>query len=248
MDTASIRSVILFFCLLFLFLLVVNFFDISYPLRIINVNQSSELSVVGEGKIDVIPDKAFVNLGITVNNVSSVDEAQKQINETNNKLIQAMKGVGIPAGDIKTSNYSITPNYSNTPSDTEKINGYSGNANIAVTVKNTALISKVLEAATKAGANEIQGISYEVEDPSRYREQARSKAIENAKEQAKKLANSLGIRLGKITNIIESSPDQPYPIVRPLGLRQGLKADGGPQIEPGTQTITSTVTLFFEKK
>ena len=233
----------------FIFLLLIKIFDISYPLTITNFNKSAELSIVGEGKIDVVPDKALVNVGITVQNVSAVGEAQKSINETNNKLIQAMKKLGIQSADIKTSNYSINPDYSSQPQPLMKqtINGYSGNASITITVRNTALVPQVLEAATKAGANEIQGVSYSIDDPNRYREEARNKAIANAKEQAQKLSETLGIKLGKITNIVESSPGGSYPVYKTADVvRESVGS--APNVEPGTETITSTVTLYFEKK
>ncbi len=232
---------------LFVFLLLVKSFDISYPLTITNYNKSSELSVVGEGKIDVVPDKALINVGITVQNASTAEEAQKSINQTNNKLIQAMKSLGVNAGDIKTSNYSINPTYSSRPEATQTISGYSGNATITITLKNAALVPQALEAATKAGANEIQGVSFSIDDPNKYREEARNKAISNAKDQAEKLAKTLGIRLGKVTNIIESSPGEPNPIFKTADV-MSAPSGGAPIVEPGTQTITSIVTLYFEKK
>lgn len=240
-----VKNTLLACVIVFIFLFLIKVLDVSYPLTITNTNRSSELSVVGEGKTDAVPDKAVVNVGITVQDVSTVAEAQRIINETNNKLIQAMKKLRIPASDIKTSNYSINPSYSGEPN--QGINGYNGNASTTITVKNTALVSQVLVAATDAGANEVHGVSYSIEDPNKYREEARNKAIENAKEQAEKLAKTLGIKLGKITNIVEASPDNVYPLYR-AAESAAVGIGGTADIQPGTQTITSTVTLYFEKK
>jgi uncharacterized protein YggE len=224
------------------FFWLIKVLDISYPLTITTMTKAADLSVVGEGKVDVVPDKAQINLGITVQNATSVAEAQQAINEVNNKIVQAMKNLGVKAADIKTSNYSITPNYSSGFQTTRVISGYNGDATVTITARNPSLVSQVLEAATAAGANEVQGVSYSVEDPNKYREEARNKAIVNAKEQAAKLAKTLGIRLGRVTNIVESSPSNVYPLRAAAGV-------GGESavIEPGTQTITSTVTLYFQK-
>lgn len=247
MDTKTFYRYGPFLILLFFTLWVVKFFDISYPLTITTTSRSSELAVVGEGKVDVTPDTAYVDAGIAVDNVSSVEVAQKMIDVANNKIIDAMKGLGIKKEDIKTSNYSIFPNYSY-EGGKNRINGYNGNVTISIKVVNTSLVSKVIEQATAAGANQVQGARFTIDKPEKYRETAREKAIQNAREQATKLAANLGIRLGKVTNIVESTSDSIPPIsyrTEASGLGVG---GGGPLIEPGSQTISSVVTLYFEKR
>src|SRR3989344_7959756 len=76
-------------------LYIVKVFDISYPLSLVTTSKSSELAVVGEGKVEVMPDTAYVDAGITVDKVSSVAEAQKTINETNNKIVSSLRKIGI---------------------------------------------------------------------------------------------------------------------------------------------------------
>ncbi len=221
--------------------------DIYYPVRLTS-SVASELSVVGEGKVEVVPDTAYVDAGISVIEAASVTQVQKSIDETNNKIIASMQKLGIDKKDIKTSNYSINPNYSY-ENNKNGITGYNGNANITIKVTRIDLVSQVIAEATTAGANQIQGARFTIDDPAKFREEARAKAIANAKEQAKKLADSLGIKLGKVTNIIESSADGGpimYDKARTFGL--GGASVENAQIEPGSQEISSTVTLFFEKK
>lgn len=221
-------------------LIVVRILNISYPISVVSTNRSSEFSVVGEGKVDVRPDTALVDVGISVSNAISVDEAQRQINEVNNKIVNVLKSLGIQKKDIATSNYSIYPYYDSS----SKITGYNGNVTVSIKVRSIQMTPKIIEAATNAGANQVQGTQFVVENPEKYREQARSKAIENAKKQAALLSKSLGIKLGKITNAVESSPVQS----RVLYEAQGYGGGAEPQLEPGTQTISSVVTLYFEKK
>ena len=89
-----------------------------------------------------------------------------------------------------------------------------------------------------------------VDDPAKYRAEARKKAIDNAKEQANKIASDLGIKLGKIVNISESSPDSAVPVyaLKDAAMSRGAGGGGNAAIEPGSQTITSVVTLYFEKR
>lgn len=224
---------------------IVKTLNISYPMTVAISNTSSELSVVGEGKVEVIPDAATVQVGITVNNLTTAKDVQNEIAKINNNIIDEMKKLGVEKKDIKTSGYSIYPNYSY--EGASRIIGYNGNTTLDIKVKDIALASQVVDVATQAGANEIHGTTFTVDKPEKYREQARNKAIENAKEQAKKLSKSLGIKLGKVTNIIESSPGTGDPIM-PRTAAEGYGGGESPNFAAGTQTITSVVTLYFEKR
>lgn len=243
LSTLSVGLIIL------LLLVCIKVFDISYPVTLTTSNKASEFSVVGEGKVEVVPDTAYIDVGINVSNATSVEDAQKTINTTNDKIIAAMKGLGIDKADIKTSNYSVNPNYVY-EGNTNKINGYNGNVTVTIKVHKPDLASQVVDAASKAGANQIQGTRFVVAKPEQYRELARDKAIQNAKDQAAKIAGQLGIKLGRVTNIIESSngASQVYPMFDVSAKNMAAGSGGGPNIEAGTQEVSSTVTLFFEKK
>lgn len=239
------KNIFITLFLVFIFLALIKVLDISYPLTIVSTTRSSELAVVGEGKIEAAPDMAYVDVGITVDNVPAVSNAQKAIDKTNNEIIGNMSKLGIKKDSIKTSNYSIYPNYSN--GNTNSISGYNGNVTINIKTKNISQISKIVEGATEAGANQIQGIRFSIDKPESYREQAREEAIKNAKEQADKLAKKLGIKLGKIVNIVESNSGSPVPVYQDYALKGAGGAESA-TFEPGSQTIVSTVTLYFEKR
>lgn len=230
-------------------LLVIDKLHIAYPLEVTSMPRSGELSVVGEGKVDVVPDTATVTVGITVSRAATVTAAQEQIDRINNQVLTTMKELGVPEKDITTSNYSVNPNY-NYDSSIQRIDGYNADASITIKTKDTQLVSQIVSKATEAGANQINGVSFSIDDPAKFRSDARTKAIENAKQEAEKLAKELGISLGKITNIVESGGDMPVPMYREAYALDAAASAGkaAPEIEQGTQTITSTVTLFFEKR
>lgn len=228
-------------------LYVIKALNIAYPLTIVSTSKSTELAVVGEGKVEVTPDTAYVDAGITVDNRGTVDEVQKTVNTINNKIVNSLRDLGIEKADIKTSNYSVYPNYKY-DDNVNVINGYNGNSTIEVKVRDTQMVSQVIETVTAAGANQIQGVRFSVDKPEVYREEARGKAIANAKEQAEKLAKNLGIKLGKIVNIVESSGQSDFPVyARSEDVMTG-GGGAGPAIEEGSQTLTSVVTLYFEKR
>src|SRR3989338_5528016 len=194
-----LTPVVVFF-LSVIFILFVKQSGFTFPLEITTTNRTTEMAVVGEGKVEAVPDTIYMNAGIIVSSAPTSEEAQKKITEINNKIIDAMKKLGIESEDLKTSQYSINPSY-NWTSGTNKITGYEGRASIEIKVRKKDLAPKVISEATMAGANNVQVLRSVIDKPEKYREEARSKAIANAKEQAEKLARELGISLGRIVNI-----------------------------------------------
>ncbi len=245
----SLLTYIGFVVVTLLALFIVQSLNIAYPVTITTKAAPQDLAVVGEGKVTVVPDTATVTVGIVVSNAKTVDAAQQNLNTANNNIVVAMEKLGIAKTDIKTSNYSINPDYSYT-NGTNQITGYSGNASLTVTVKDTKILPQVITEATKAGANQVGDPQYAVDSPEKFREEARNKAIANAKEEAQKLAQNLGIKLGKVINIVESQPNTPMPMFYQVdALKTASSAEiTPPTIEAGSQEITSTVTLYFEKK
>jgi uncharacterized protein YggE len=229
-------------------LFVINYFHISYPLSVSNQATTGELAVVGQGKVDVVPNITTIDAGIIVNNAATTQEAQEKMNTINNKIIDALTKMGIDKKDIQTSQYSVNPNYTFGNGD-NKISGYNGNASVTIKVRDANKVGQVIQSATNAGANDVHSQGFSVDDPSVYQDQAREKAIQDAKNQAKKLSQELGIRLGPITNMVESSGNNPMPVTfNSMAPEAGaLQKTIAPDIQQGTQTVNSTVTLYFQR-
>ncbi|MCR4326484.1 MAG: SIMPL domain-containing protein [Candidatus Roizmanbacteria bacterium] len=229
-------------------LMVAQKFGFAFPIVTRTQTAPTELKVVGEGKVEVVPDTGYVTLGVRVDKRETAAEIQSEMNKSINSVTAAIEKLGISSKNIKTTNYSVYPEYDYN-SDNRGIIGYSGSASISVKTKGTELLSKVIATGTAAGANEIQNTSFGVDDPGKYRSEARAKAIQNAKDEAEKMAKSLGIRLGKVVNIVESN-DQGM-VNAPYLSSAKMEGGGGgemPDLSQGTQTITSVVTLYFEKR
>jgi len=255
----------------FLLLVLVKVFNIAYPvnIRVVNTSESAEFTVVGTGKVIAVPDVAVIDAGVTVSNVSSAERAKEQITSVNNKIISTVKSLGVEKKDIETSSFNIYPEYSNTtiqpvllkgsvqssPSTMEaigtgsKISGYNGSVTVTIKVRNKSVVSQVIQKVTDAGGTNITGPRFTIDDRSVYQQKARSLAIADAKDQAKKLAKELGISLGKVTNMVESGATPFYDYSRSLtAADQSSKASETPVFEEGSDTITSSVTLFFERR
>lgn len=228
-------------------LAIIDSAHITYPLSIVTSSRSSELAVVGEGKAESKPDTATLTFGVTVNKASSAQKAQDEIDRVHKALVDAMNSLNIPEADISTSQYSVQPHYSY-ESSTQRIDGYDATAQVTVKTHKLSDVDAIVTRATQAGANQVNNVAFSMENPNELRSQARSKAIENAKAEADKLSKELGINLGKIANIVESNGSYPVPMYSDAyaGDSALMKASA-PEIQPGSESVTSTVTLYFEK-
>lgn len=245
----NIRTTLLTAVTIIVTLFIIKSFNLIYPIEISTSQRSTEFSIVGEGKVEATPDTAYVEAGITVNNSRTVELAEATINDVNNKIIENLKGLGIEKKDIKTSNYSIYPSYTY-ENGKDKIVGYDGNASVTVKVRDLSKVSNAIAQITASGANNVQGSRMEIAEPEKFRKQARDLAIENAKVQAQELSKKLGIKLGHITNIVEGSTATPE-LYYNAGMKQSTfdmaRGAAPANIEPGSQTVSSVVTLYFEK-
>ena len=181
-----IGAVVVFFVGLFLFAK----FGPSLPIYVNQVatSQPAPFAVTAEGKVTAVPDIAEVSLGFTNTN-TSVSAVQNEANTIINSVSAAVKRLGINEKDIKTTNYSLYPNY-DYRSSVQKITGYSINVNILVKVRDFAKINQVIDVGTANGANQVGGLNFTFDDPEKYQAQARKIAIDNAKKKAVDIANA----------------------------------------------------------
>ncbi len=220
-------------------------FGPSIPISSVVSQKQDFFTVTGEGKVTVVPDTAVVDLGITVNR-PIVKAAQTQANAIINKITEELKKLGIADKDIKTSNYSVNPQYDYQQNN--RIAGYQVNVSVTITVREIDKVNEVIDAATANGANTVGGIQLTV-DEKRQREllqQARELAVKEAKDKANSLASAAGITLGKIINIQEGFSNP-----RPVYAKEMMAVGGGAeptQIQPGSTDISTSVTLYYETR
>lgn len=252
----SVVTAVLVLIVLFIF----GYFGPSLPLSVINTNKSDFFTSMGEGKVYAKPDVAMVQVGYT-NSASTVGAAQNQANDTVNKITTQIKALGIADADIQTTNYAISPQYSSgepIPVDsmgmmparggTPKITGYNITINMQIKVRDFQKINQVIDVATANGANQVGGLSFTVDDPKKFQNEARKKAIADAKANASVIAGETGLTLGKIVNVYESTGGMGgnYPMMKEMS----ISADSGAptDIQPGQTEITSQVTLSYETR
>ena len=239
-----IGSIIIFFVLLFVY----SKFGPSLPISVLSQTKGEPMMVSDTGKVAVVPDIAKVNLGIEAQG-QTLKKVQDDVNTKSKKLTDSLKKLGVKDNDIKTTNYSVNPEY-DYQSQPFRINGYRVSTNYEVKILDFELVNDVLTAATDAGANVIGNISFEVNEETKTKltQEAREKAVKLAKSKAEGLAKASGITLGKIINVTESQGiDYPRPIMYSKEIAIGA-ADSSQvaNVTPGETEISVTVNLSYE--
>jgi uncharacterized protein YggE len=243
-----------------------------YQNRMLDQQNTYQITVSGEGKVYVKPDVAIVSLGVTAQ-AATVADVTKSNTDKMNAIIQAIKDLKIDEKDIQTTNYSLTPVYetnyvvptpvpmmyssgsgvvsSGTVMRTgTKLTGYKLEQNVQVKIRDFTKIGDVLSKSTAVGANLVGDLQFTIDNPEQFKEQARAKAIAQAKSNAKNLTRESGINLGKLINVYENYI---YPMAYSTNAKSGMgggvaESAPAPTIQPGQQEIDVTINLTYQVK
>lgn len=165
------------------------------------------ITVVGTGKVSLVPDVAQVNVGAEAR-ADTVSEAKAEVDRQMVALHAALQEMGIDEKDIQTSHYSI--HYEREPMQVmregpvgEGEGGYRVSNMLRVTVRDVERAGDVLDAAVEAGANQVYGVTFTVADESSWQGQAREKAMSDAEARAAELAGLAGVELGAVQSVSE---------------------------------------------
>jgi len=239
-----------FFTIFFIFLSIFIFSKIFGPLPFsvnsITTTKSNLFTVSGTGEATAVPDTAMINLGVS-KEASTVTAAQNQVNEIINKITDDLKKLGVKEEDIKTTNYSVNPNYDYTLGKRTP-NGYTVNASIEIKIKPIEKANQAIDIATADGANQVGGVNFVLNDSEQkeLENEARIEAVKKAKEKAKSLANAAGIKLGKVIDVQENASGYPRPIFQTATLEKTEDQSAPTELNPGENKVSITVTLSYE--
>lgn len=119
---------------------------------------------------------------------------------------------------------------------------------IEVKIRDFSKIGDIISKATASGSNVVGSLQFAIDNPEKYKEQARAEAIAKAKENAKNLAKESGIRLGKIVNVYENYYPY-YSSAKAMGIGGAVEDSVSvPTIEPCQQEVSLTINLTYQVK
>ncbi|GIL13852.1 MAG: hypothetical protein BroJett038_25720 [Chloroflexota bacterium] len=159
---------------------------------------TNSITVSGSGLASGSPDVAYINLGVDSVN-ASVSQAVAQANQTMAAIMQALTALGVAAEDVQTVSFNVYPEdrydpQTNMPTG-ERV--YRVNNMLNVTVRDINRVSEVIQAGLDAGATSINSLNFGIANTTDLEQEARLKAVEDARARAERLAAAMGVTLGQ---------------------------------------------------
>ncbi|MEH2524296.1 MULTISPECIES: SIMPL domain-containing protein [unclassified Bradyrhizobium] len=202
------------------------------------------ISVTGEANVSVAPDQAQIDGGVT-SDAKTAREASEANNAAMGKVLLALKGAGIDEKDYQTSRLSLQPQFATSSKVSERpgIVSFRASNRVTVKIRDVTKVANLIDVMAGAGANDIGGINFSVSQASKHLDEAREKAIADARRKAEIYAKAAGVTLGEPISISEEGA--PVPLHR--GKMAAPMAAGAP-VAHGEETLSVTVGVSWAIK
>jgi uncharacterized protein YggE len=201
------------------------------------------ISVTGEASVSVPPDLAQIDGGVS-SEAKTAREASDANNAAMGKVLLALKAAGIDEKDFQTSRLSLLPEYANqSRPGPNVVVGYRASNRVIIKLRDVTRVASVIDTLVGAGANEIGGINFTVQAASKLLDDARTRAIADAKRKAEIYAAAAGVTLGAPLSISEETAPGPMPMRR---MAAGMAAPAA--VAQGEETLSVSVNVSWAIK
>jgi uncharacterized protein YggE len=197
------------------------------------------IRVSGTGKVQATPDIARAHVGVQTFD-PSVEVAVAENNRRMQAIMDALAAKGIAEKDRRTTLFQVSPRRDFRIEGPDNIVGFQVDNVLLATVRDLTQVGAVLQAAIDAGANNIAGVEFTLEDPTSARRDARLQAVADAQARAKTMAEAAGVTLGKPISIVEAGWQEP------IGVWKGREDVAVAPIQPGEITVSVVVDVLYE--
>lgn len=206
----------------------------------------TRVAVSGDADIEIQPDTAIITIAVVTQNKSAL-EAQQENARRSDAVQRAVKAVAGAGAEIKTGGYSLQPQMDYRPNMPPTITGYLARNSVIVTLRDLTKVGTVIDEASRAGANNIDGLSFTIREDREVRARALSEATRAALEKAQTIARSLGGRVIRVLEVQEGGIIRPVPqdVYVKAASRVAEAAPPTP-IEPGKLTVSANVQMLVE--
>ncbi|MEZ5779283.1 MAG: SIMPL domain-containing protein [Paracoccaceae bacterium] len=225
---------------------LVTILALAQPLSAAETGESrpATISVTGEGRVETKPDMATISLGVMTED-DSARAALAANSEQIATVIARLKAAGIEDRDIQTTGLSLSPRYDYSRSDgNSKLTGYVVSNMVTVRVRMLDDLGKVLDDVVADGANNLNGLSFGLQDDAEAMDEARRRSVADARHKAELYAGAAGVTLGRIVTIGEQGGYAPQPMM--LDAPMARMQEGSVPVASGELTVTSQVTVVYE--
>ena len=206
------------------------------------------VSVTGVGEVKVVPDQVMLRVGVETR-ADKLEDAKRDNDAKMKAMLAVLKQKGIEAKDVQTDYLNIQPQYPMDAPGNVRLQpiGYSVRRTATVLLRKVDKFDEVLSALITSGSNTVDDIDFRTSKLEEYRQQARLKAINQAKEKATTLVGAVGSKLGRAYSINEeNNVYQPVMYKRSMMAMADMGGGGdGSTMAPGEITVTTTVQASF---
>jgi len=218
--------------------------------------EQATINVPGIAKVFSKPDIAVFNFGAEAENLD-VSVATEKSAETINKIHSYLLEVGVAEADIKTTTYNVYPRYHypdcrlaiGVCDNERKLQGYVVSQRVTVKVREFDQIGTIIGGLGERGATNIGGLEFMVDNREELLDEARLKAIADAKERATKIASEIDSKLGRVVGVVDVDSHNFYqPVASMVRAEFSLDSASVPSIQGGEQEIVSRVTVTYQLK
>lgn len=227
---------------------------------------SALLSLSAEGRSNRVPDLAVFSAGVVTHGATAA-EALGNNSRQMDRVVAALKRSGIADRDIQTSAISLSPRWNNPeaeaqriaretrqpyvpPTEPPRIIGYEARNSVQVRVRRLGEMGQIIDTLVAAGANEVNGPSFTLDDQKAALDEARTEAVALGQERAELYARAAGMRVVRLLSISEGGGYYPVQQIFVTGAARG----GGPPppppppapVSPGELTLGMSLSMQFE--
>lgn len=216
----------------------------ALPAQALANSEAKRLQVTGTAVVTAAPDIAYITLGVETQDPSA-DKAAQANAEIMARVLAALEELGLTKQEVSTSGYNIygSTQVINRGSDREEtVTTYYVQNRINITTQDLDNLGEIIDRAVKAGANQVQGIRFDVQDKQALQLEALRLAVRQGRAKAEAMAEAAGLVLGDLLTMNES-----YSTYAPMVTAVAYRADAavGTAINPGDVEVSATVQMEF---
>ncbi|KPN61867.1 hypothetical protein SAMN04488527_11110 [Aliiroseovarius crassostreae] len=200
-----------------------------------------KVQVSGQGTVSVAPDLARIRLGVR-QQAKEAAEASGQVAVAMSSVLENLRKAGIAEKDMQTTQLRLSPMMDYSGNTSPRQVGFEAISTLTVVVRDLTDLGPVLDRVMRAGANQFEGLSFDLSDRQAAEDQARAAAVKNAVHKANLLAEVAGVSLGPVLRISEggASPSPQFGMAR-----MSMEADGNMPVAAGEIEISAQVLMEF---
>jgi uncharacterized protein YggE len=204
---------------------------------------ATTLNLSAYGEVEAAPDMATITLGVTSDGPTAA-QALAANSAKMTQVVAALRRGGIPERDIQTSGINLNPQYVYQENQPPRLTGYQVSNQVTVVVRDLTRIGAAVDATVNAGATNVNGISFGLQNPQAAEDQARMAAVRALTAKSELYARAINYRVSRLITLSEGGGYQAPPPMPMMAMRE--QAANATPVSPGQVRVRIDITGVYE--